>query len=170
MPSSNAKKNIAARGAFDADPVPVSSSCGGLREKTCQATPENLAFMAGLAAQAAEAREKNLRNGLLLTSAELGGRLHITQQAISKAVEEYRMFSLDGASGIPLYPAFFSDPAFDRRSIERVSQALGDLPGPSKWQFFTTKKGSLDGRTPLRALAQGQIERVLVAAAGFKER
>ena len=42
--------------------------------------------------------------------------------------------------------------------------------GPAKLQFFTTPKASLEGLTPLQALAQGLASRVRVAAAGFAQR
>jgi hypothetical protein len=131
---------------------------------------ENQAFLTKHAKQAAAARAKHVADGTLLTPAEVWERLAISRQAVSKAVKENRMFSLDGPAGKQLYPAFFTDPKYDRREVERVSQALGDLPGPSKWQFFTTGKGSLGGRTPLLALASGDLDGVLVAAAGFVER
>ncbi|MFM9433760.1 hypothetical protein ACFDR9_000804 [Janthinobacterium sp. CG_23.3] len=131
---------------------------------------DNQAFLTNHARQAAAARAKHVADGSLLTPAEVWERLAISRQAVSKAVKENRMFSLDGPAGKQLYPAFFTDPKYDRREVERVSQALGDLPGPSKWQFFTTGKGSLGGRTPLVALANGDLDGVLVAAAGFAER
>ncbi|MES2264618.1 MAG: hypothetical protein V4724_39470 [Pseudomonadota bacterium] len=131
---------------------------------------ENEAFMANLATEAMADRQKNVQAGLLLTSREFCQRLQITRQAVSKAIKEFRLFSLDGPSGTLLYPAFFANPAANRRDLERVSQALGDLPGPSKWQFFTTPKASLRGRTPIEALANGETDSVLVAAAGFRER
>lgn len=134
------------------------------------ADAENQAFLANHTRQAVAARAKHVRDGTLLTPAEVWERLDISRQAVSKAVKEKRMFSVDGPAGRQLYPAFFTDPKYDRREVERVSQALGDLPGPSKWQFFTTGKGSLGGRTPLAALANGDIDSVLIAAAGFRER
>ena len=131
---------------------------------------ENRSYLSRHATQAAAARAQHLADGSLLTPAELWRRLNISRQAVSKAVKEQRMFALDGPAGQQLYPAFFCDPGYDRRDLEKVSQALGDLPGPSKWQFFTTGKISLGGKMPLDALANGDMAAVLVAAAAFRER
>lgn len=68
------------------------------------------------------------------------------------------------------YPSFYLDSRVDRRKLERVSKALGALPGWEKWRFFTTPKGSLAGLTPLDALKNGKYAEVLTAAAGFAER
>lgn len=132
--------------------------------------PENQAFMDELHAQSMVARERHLREGRLMTADQFRQALGITRQAVSKAVDQLRMFSLDGPAGKQVYPGFFTDAQYDRRTLERVCQALGDLPGPSKWQFFTTGKASLHGRTPLEAIANGHIANVIAAATGFKER
>ena len=67
-------------------------------------------------------------------------------------------------------PDFFLDSRYERRQLEQVSKALGELPGASKLQFFTTRKASLMEQTPLDALARGQFSRVRTAAQGFAER
>jgi hypothetical protein len=48
-----------------------------------------------------------------------------------------------------------------------MAKRLGKLPGWSKWQFFTTRKGSLGGATPLDALKRGQFDDVEAAAEAF---
>lgn len=53
--------------------------------------------------------------------------------------------------------------------LEQVCKALGDLTASSKWNFFTTPKISLEGKTPLKALANGDFTRVMVAVTGFVE-
>ena len=80
------------------------------------------------------------------------------------------MFYVDGPSSTQLYPAFFVTDKRQRRLLEKVSKTLGDLPGPSKWQFFLTPKSSLGGRSPVAALHDGDIERVMATAAAFKGR
>ncbi|NHZ78670.1 hypothetical protein F2P44_05150 [Massilia sp. CCM 8695] len=94
----------------------------------------------------------------------------MTTQALGKAVQSKRMFTLDGPSGRKVYPAFFADPRCNREHIERVCQALGDWPGPSKWEFFTSPRESLNGLTPIEALVRGELDQVLRAAAAFQER
>lgn len=80
------------------------------------------------------------------------------------------MFWIDGASGAQWYPSFFADEAIGRRDLERVSQALGALPGAIKWQFFTTPKHSLDGRTPVDAIKDGNADTVVRTALETVER
>ncbi|MCA0242118.1 MAG: hypothetical protein LCI02_14800 [Proteobacteria bacterium] len=105
----------------------------------------------------------------LVASADFVQRRHITRQALSKALKAHRVFSVE-VEGRRYLPHFFLDSRLERRQVEAVSQALGELPGASKLQFFTTRKGSLAGKTPLEALADGQYSRVRVAAQGFAER
>lgn len=51
----------------------------------------------------------------------------------------------------------------------KVSRLFGDLPGVSTLQFFLTRKGSLGGEAPLRALAVGRVAKVKGVAAAFAE-
>lgn len=126
-------------------------------------------FMAGLEQQELAQRALDLKLDSLLPGSEMRQRLHISAQALSAALKKKRVFALLGPSGDYVYPAFFADPALDRRVLERVSQALGDLPGASKWDFFTSARMSLGGKTPLQALAKGKVEAVLDAANAFRE-
>lgn len=130
----------------------------------------NRKFLEKMAIQSNAARERDLAEGRLIPAGKVWEKLEITKQAVSKAVKEKRMFTLDGPSGESLYPAFYTDKRYDRRTLGKISKALGDLPGPSKWQFFTTGKASLGGKTPLDALSNGEVDAVLVTAAGFVER
>jgi hypothetical protein len=69
------------------------------------------------------------------------------------------------------YPAFYVRlDAGGRRQLAAVCQLLGDLPGGSKWQFFTGGKGSLGGLTPLEALRMGRLPQVKACARAFAER
>jgi hypothetical protein len=88
---------------------------------------------------------------------------------VAKAVAEGSMFYV-ARDGRAQYPSFFADPRIDQRHVKAVCRRLGDLPGGSKWQFFTTPKGSLGGITPLDALQRGMREKVQRAAEGFAER
>lgn len=123
-----------------------------------------------LGIQAAEAAmSRRLSQGELLPSAEYVARRGISRQALSKALAAQRVFYVE-VGGQRCVPAFFLDAQLERRQLEAVCKALGELPGPAKLQFFTTPKASLEGRTPLQALAQGLASRVRVAAAGFAQR
>jgi hypothetical protein len=91
-----------------------------------------------------------------------------TRQAVWKAVASNRVFYLTHKSK-RWYPAFFGDPSFERKQLEAVSKALGDLPGGAKLQFFLTRKGSLAGEVPLQALAEGRVAKVLDIVTAFAE-
>lgn len=73
-------------------------------------------------------------------------------------------------SGENYYPALYGDPAYDGRSLAAVCERLGDPPGPSKFHFFTSKSTCLGIKTPLQALEEGMLDKVLNAARGFAER
>lgn len=133
------------------------------------APPENIRFMAELEAQERRNRQRDVEEGRLLPGDEMSKRLHVSKQTLGRAVRDRRLFSIDGPGGIKVYPAFFADPRVNRLELERVSRELGHLPGASKLEFFTTPKGSLNARTPIEALSNGDLETVLKAAAGFRE-
>ncbi|MRW88513.1 hypothetical protein GJ699_00780 [Duganella sp. FT80W] len=130
----------------------------------------NQEFMAQLDRDSMASRKRYLEQGLLLRSSDFLAPLGISRQALSNAVRDQRIFSIDGPSNVQLYPAFFVTSAQQRRRLEKISKALGDLPGPSKWQFFISPKVSLNGRTPVAALQDGDLAKVLTAANAFKER
>lgn len=129
----------------------------------------NKRFMEEMRAHEKINRENNLLSGALLKPAEFLEARGITRQSLSKAVKDSRIFYVAGDSRLRLYPAFFADPSNDRSGLEQVSKELGELPGASKWQFFTTKKLSLGSMTPIEAVKKGQLQKVLAAAAGFRE-
>lgn len=130
----------------------------------------NEQFMCGLRAQELANRKRDIDAGRLLTSTALAARLGVTTQALGKAVKANRLFRLDGPSGRKVYPAFFADARCDRHDFFTVSQSLGDLPGPSKWEFFISPRVSLKNMSPIDALAHEMLTEVLRAAAAFKER
>jgi hypothetical protein len=131
---------------------------------------ENEAFMRGMLDQEQARRIQLVESGQLISAQELSHRLEVSPQAISKALKAGRVFALDGGGGRLLYPAFYADTGLSRRDLHKVTQALGDIPPSSKWQFFTNPKASLNGSTPLEALRQGERQAVMVCAAGFLER
>jgi hypothetical protein len=118
---------------------------------------------------AAAAMKKMIQDSRLIDSTSFVERRRMTRQALSKALKAHRVFYVE-VDGLRYIPSFFLDARLERRQLEGVSKALGELPGPSKLQFFTTKKASLSGKTPLDALADGQYSLVRTAAQGFAER
>lgn len=116
-----------------------------------------------------------MRTGALLDSASFQERAGFSRQALSKAVGARRLFYVE-VGAIRGYPAFYLDPALQRKQVESICKLLGDLSGGSKWLFFTTPKGSLarqatgKARTPLEALADGDLAKVRTAAVGYTQR
>lgn len=116
-----------------------------------------------------ETLERYAREETLIKSDVLIKELGWSRQALSKARKAQRVYSVE-VKGESYYPAFFIDSQYERRQLEAVSKILGNLPGTSKLQFMLTPKGSLNGLTPLKALAKGKIAEVKIAAKGFVER
>jgi hypothetical protein len=114
--------------------------------------------------------EELAKSGELLGSGEMQEAMSFELQALNKALEERHIFAIEGATGTRMYPAFFASSSYDRDTLFAVSKALGDLPGLSKWQFFTQPKTSLGRKAPLEALTNGEVEAVLRGAKAFVER
>lgn len=126
-------------------------------------------FMANLEQQAVAQRASDVNKGLLLSTGELASRLEVSVQALHHARKAKRMFALQGPRGDLVYPSFFADRKLDRKNLEAVSKALGDLPGAAKFEFFMAPRLSLDEMTPLEMLKKGKVEPVLAAARAFAE-
>ncbi|MEF9444793.1 MULTISPECIES: hypothetical protein [Burkholderia] len=114
-------------------------------------------------------RRMLVADGKLLPAAQTWAGLGMTRQALSKAVASGRIFTVD-VGAAQYYPAFYLAGDIDRKTLGRVTQCLGGLPGWSKWQFFTTPKASLGNVTPLVALSRGKVGEVERAATAFAER
>lgn len=139
-------------------------------KRNCAAVSENAGIdQNAFEKQAIPERQKLVRSGQLLTARETSEGLRITRQALSKAVQAGRIFFVEVGT-TQFYPAFYLAEDIDRKTLGKVTKCLGDLPGWSKWQFFTTPKASLANITPLQALARGLVERVESAASAFAER
>ncbi|MFZ4875193.1 hypothetical protein ACL9RI_08915 [Janthinobacterium sp. Mn2066] len=123
--------------------------------------------MAELQLQERRQRVQDVVSEKLLPGAELCIRLGVTPQALSAALKARRLFALRGPSGDYVYPAFFADPRQDRHTLEKISKILGDLPGAAKWDFFSSPRISLGGKSPLEALAKGKLDAVLAAAHAY---
>ena len=133
-------------------------------------TPESIA--AGRAAmaegreRAAETLARRIESKELLSAQELRKVLGVTQAEIDDAVASNRLFAFEGPGGERYYPAFYAVAEMDRASLELVAQELLDLPAPSKYHFFVSKRTNL-GETPLEALKRGRVDEVLRSASGF---
>lgn len=129
---------------------------------------ENDDFMNQMRDQSLSARLNDIASKKLLTSGEIADRLHLKPAAVTAAVRSHRMFALAGPGG-KYYPAFFADEKYDRNVLEEICKALGEVSGGSKWEFFTGPRQSLNGKTPLDAVAKGNVKEVLATAAAFKD-
>lgn len=91
-----------------------------------------------------------------------------TAAAVAAAVQEGRLISVmttvAGRSSPALFPSFFADPRYDHAQLEAVTLALGTRPAPEKLFWFCRRSASLGGRTPLDALAAGDVDAVLALA------
>lgn len=134
------------------------------RRRTDSAIEDNTDLLADMSAAAMERRRRLVDEGMLLTSLQLCERLDISPHSLSAAVHDRRIFWIDGPTGERLYPSFFATDVAPQSDIERICVELGDVPGSVKWQFFSMPKHSLDGATPIDALAHGQFDRVLRTA------
>ena len=103
----------------------------------------------------------------LVGEAEFMQSLNWSERSLAKAVADGSVFVMR-QGGLDVYPSFFADPRFDQRHLKVICRRLGDLPGGSKWQFFTTPKGSLGGITPLVTLQRGM--RAALVGAGVNPR
>lgn len=112
----------------------------------------------------------HIDESLLLDEREFTSRMGWTPDKLEAEEARGRVFHL-GVGPASRYPAFYAelDPA-GRRRLAVVCQLLGELPGGTKWQFFTGGKGSLGGATPLTALREGKLRQVKATAEGFAER
>lgn len=105
----------------------------------------------------------------LLTLVEFGAKAGLSSFQLDLALRAKRLFAVN-LGGDGYVPEFFLDERYDRRQLQSVCKVLGDLPGGSKLQFFTTPKGSLNGQTPLDALMDRKVAAARRTAQGFAER
>lgn len=78
----------------------------------------------------------------ILPRSEFAKAMGVSVQDLKQAVAEHRLFPLD-VDGVVYFPAFYLDPSIDRRTLEHVSQALGDLNGWAKCsQGFVRRRGA----------------------------
>ena len=162
--------DIAARVTFGrASPASRVAKTATRPAKESTALPTSAADTFDFDRRALAERRALVADGKLLPAAETWVGLDITRQALTKAVAAGRIFTVD-VGATPYYPAFYLTGDIDRKTLGKVTQHLGTLPGWSKWQFFTTPKASLGNVTPLDALASGKVEQVERAAAAFVQR
>ncbi|MEM4987221.1 hypothetical protein V8G57_07440 [Collimonas sp. H4R21] len=111
--------------------------------------------------------------GRIISAIDFLARTGMTEDVLALKVSERRIFKIpdwvDVVWSEEYYPAFFADSQYDLGMLETISQALRDADGVRKYRFFTSPDLELDGKAPLDILAEGNLERVLLAAKGFRK-
>jgi hypothetical protein len=110
-----------------------------------------------------------VKEGKLLREEDFCLAAHISEKKLNKYVASGQIFSADVGTE-PYYPAFFLSRMIDRDDFAKVIRRLGDTPGWSKWDFFTTPTEALGGSTPLQLLKIEEVKTVLKAAVDFAKR
>lgn len=135
---------------------------------TAESTAAGTKIMAEFHEASARAVLTRIESEELINGSELAARLGISAHAVATAIESGQLFFFEGPAGEHYYPAFFADERSIKEGVSEVSQALGSLPGPSKYHFLTSKSVRL-GQTPIDALRMGRLAAVLVSAEAFRE-
>ncbi|MDN7177941.1 hypothetical protein M0D69_07905 [Caballeronia sp. SEWSISQ10-4 2] len=148
---------IVVRGGAPVARADSRAAAGSERRPEAKATPTKpgsaRTHRVSMFEQAMTARAKLAVEGKLLTPAQFVERSGVSRQAINQQIQTGSLFTVDGPQGVSYYPAFFVDADYERRAVRRVARALDDLPGASKWAFFTSPRLSLGGLTPLEVIA-----------------
>lgn len=133
---------------------------------------ETIAGPASVVVDAAEAERQvsaRTRDGApetLLTSEELAARIGLkTRQSVHDWRKKGRIVGWQNTRRGYVFPAA----QLDERNrplegLDHVAELFGD--GYAAWVWLTTPRPSLDGVAPLALIAEGEVERVVVAARG----
>lgn len=130
----------------------------------------NQGFLDDMARQELLRRDELVALGELINGEELATRLGLSAQTIGEFCSTGGMFFLHDSSGRQCYPAFYASRSILFDDLVAITRVLNGAPASAKWQFFTTPKTSLLGRTPLEALRDGDLQLVITSVTGFMER
>ena len=111
-----------------------------------------------------------IASGDLITPADLANRLGVPDEDVEQAIKSGRMFAMESPDGLKYVPAFFAAPALNKGVLAQASQIIAELPAASRYFFFTAHSTFLHGQTPLEALADGKVDKVMTAAEAFRIR
>jgi hypothetical protein len=113
--------------------------------------------------------QEHVRWGDLLPIGLLAQRIGTTVDSLAESVRAGRLFTVT-AGGKLYLPSFLAEPGVSRQDLEAVIPLMASRDPWSKFVFFTSRKISLGGSTPLQALRRGDLPAVLRAARNFSDR
>ena len=103
----------------------------------------------------------------LIPEEEFAKRLGVRDGWIAGALADGRLFFFLGPDEVKYFPDFYGDSTLPLHALEAVCSKMGNLESASKYHFFTSKSTFLRTKTPLEALRDGMLAKVLMAAEGY---
>lgn len=123
--------------------------------------------LAEIKANQARVWNERIQQGSVLAEGAFIAARGITVGALRRDLQQGRVFAID-VDGEKYYPSFFTDDALDRRRLSHVLRLLENLHVTERFLFFTTPRASLNRRTPIDAMREGDyalVRRAAVSAA-----
>ena len=117
-------------------------------------------------ANAAKTLLERISRRELITEEAFAKRLGVSREWIAEALEDHRLFLFLGPDEVKYFPALYGDLTIDRHTLEEARAMLGNLASASRYHFYTSRTTFLLTRTPLEALRNGLLAKVLMAADG----
>ena len=107
-----------------------------------------------------------VRRGELLPIGILANFMGTTVESLAESVAARRLFSVPVGDKSYL-PSFYCEPGVAREDLELIIPWLEPYAPWTKFVFFTSRKISLGGSTPVQALRRGDFPSVLRAVRSF---
>ncbi|MGI8940121.1 MAG: hypothetical protein ACR2JF_18270 [Iamia sp.] len=135
------------------------------------ASDEAIELAAAVLRSDIESRAWREQLGPCLTQAGVATLLGISPQAVAKRAVAGDLLRLANADGRPAYPLVQFRGRQVIGGLDQVLELLGPVEDPlTVASWLTIPKPALDGRTPVAALAAGDSEEVVAAAADYLAR
>jgi hypothetical protein len=107
-----------------------------------------------------------VHRGDLLPIVILARAMGTTVESLEESVTASRLFSVPVGDKFYL-PSFYGEPGVARQDLELIIPWLKPYAPWTKFVFFTSRKISLGGSTPVQALRRGDLPSVLRAVRSF---
>ncbi len=108
-------------------------------------------------------------HGGALTADEVAKLLKVTRQAVDKRRRNGQLLAVELGRRGYYYPAWQFGESGALPGLESVLKTLSDHDAWMQLAFFIAPNPRLDGKTPYRALEEGRLEAVLIAAQAYGE-